>query len=317
MASFKFKSIYLSDSSTISGTNEKIHTKFAIGDYFDGEKTSENAEIKMQKIVIKDLAKNHDIDVLLSADLSNQIGTSSKTASAFPYSHLGLYSACASYAEGLIVAGSVLGTATNLKNACVTVSSHNLAVERTFRFPIEYGSPRRITQNFTATGAVASLVTKTPTNVKLESATIGKVIDFGVKDANNMGAIMAPSAADTIATHLADTKRSANYYDLILTGDLGILGSELMHACLAKRDITLKNHIDAGSQLIVDKTLTDQGASGPVCLPLYLVEKVLKERKYKRILIVGTGALHNQTLVNQKNTLPSVSHAVSIEVIDK
>lgn len=317
MASFKFKNIYLGESSTISGVNEKINTKFSFPDFFDGEKTSEDAEVKMQSMVIKDVSKRNDIDVLLSADLSNQIGISNKTASKFNCSYLGLYSACASYAEGLIIGGSLLGANANLQNVCVAVSSHNLAAERTFRYPIEYGSPRRITQTFTSTGAVASLVTKTPTQFKLESATIGRTIDFGIKDANNMGAIMAPSAADTIMMHLQDMKRLPEYYDLILTGDLGKLGSGLLHDILAKNDINIKNHIDAGSELIVDKTLTDQGASGPVCLPLYLIEKILKEKKYKRVLIVGTGALQNQTLVNQKNTLPSVSHAVSIEVIDK
>lgn len=314
MASFKFKNVYLKDYSTISGVNEKINTKFSLKDYFDGEQTSENAEIKMQKIVLNDISKRNKIDVLLSADLSNQIGTSNKVASLFPYSFLGLYSACASFAEGLIVAGSLLGQATSLRDACVLASSHNLAVERTFRYPIEYGSPRRITQHFTATGAAAIVASKTQTNVKLESCTIGKVVDYGIKDANNMGAIMAPSAASTIIEHLNDLKRTPDYYDLILTGDLGILGSELLIEILRKNDITLKNHKDAGAELIVDKKLTDQGASGPVCLPLYLLEKVLKEKKNRRILIVGTGALHNQTLANQKNTLPSVSHAVSIEV---
>ena len=315
MASFKFKNIYLQDSSSISGVNEKITTKFSISDYFDGEPTSENAEMKMQKIVLKDLMKKNIVDVLLSADLSNQLGISNKVASEFSIPHIGLYSACASFAEGLIVGSSLLSTSPNIQNACVLVSSHNLAVERTFRYPIEYGSPRRVTQNFTATGAIASLISKNPTHIKIESCTIGKVIDYGIKDANNMGAIMAPSAASTIMTHLKEMKRQPNYYDIILTGDLGKLGSELMNEILAKNDITLKNHIDAGAQLIVDRTLTDQGASGPVCLPLYLIEKILHENKYKRILIVGTGALHNSTLVNQKNTLPGVSHAVSIEVI--
>lgn len=314
MASFKFKNIYLGESSTISGVNEKINTKFSISDFFDGEKTSEDAEVKMQKMVINDISKRHKIDVLLSADLSNQIAISNKSASFFPVSYVGMYNACASYPEGLILSASILGSASNLQEACVTVSSHNLAAERTFRYPIEYGSPRRVTQAFTATGAVATIVQKTPTNIKLESCTIGKVVDYGIKDANNMGAIMAPGAADTIITHLNDMKRSISYYDLILTGDLGILGSELMSELLKKSDITLKNHIDAGSELIVDKKLTDQGASGPVCLPLYLVEKILKEKKYRRILIVGTGSLQNQTIVNQKNTLPTVSHAVSIEV---
>lgn len=313
MASLKFKNIYLGPSSTISSQNEKINTKFTLSDYFDGEKTIEDAEIKMQKIVIKDLLKKDMVDLIVSGELSNQIGISNQAMSEFDISHLGLYSACATYTEGLIVSATILGSST-LKKALTVVSSHNLDAERTFRYPIEYGSPRRITQHFTATGAVASLVTKNETNIKLESCTIGKVVDYGIKDANNMGAIMAPSAANTLIEHLKDMKRDISYYDIILTGDLGRLGSELFKTLLSKHDIILKNHIDAGSELIVDRKLTDQGASGPICLPLYLVEKILTEKKHKRILIIGTGSLQNSTLVNQKNTLPSVSHAVSLEV---
>lgn len=314
MASFKIKNSYLGESSTISSQNEKINTKFSINDYFDGEKTTEDAEVKMQKIVVKDMLKRNPIDLVISGDLSNQIATSNRVMSEYNISHLGIYSACATYTESLIVASSML-LSTGATNILSLVSSHNLSVERTFRFPIEYGSPRRITQHFTATGAVASLVTKTPTNVKIESATIGKIIDYGVKDANNMGAVMAPSAANTLIEHLRDLKRKPDYYDIILTGDLGELGSELFTTILSKNDITLKNHIDAGRELIVDTKLTDQGASGPVCLPLYLVEKILTNKKYKRILIIGTGSLQNQTLVNQKNTIPSISHAVSLEVL--
>lgn len=314
MASFKFKNIYLSSSSTISSQNEKINTKFTIEDYFDGEKTTEDAEAKMQKTVIKDMLKNGPVDFIVSGELSNQIGISNHVMSDFRISHMGIYSACATYTEGLIVSASILGSST-LKNALTVVSSHNLNAERTFRFPIEYGAPRRVTQNFTATGAVASLITKNPTNVKLEGCTIGKVIDYGIKDANNMGAIMAPSAADTLLEHLKDYRRDASYYDVILTGDLGRLGSELFKELLSRHDITLKNYIDAGSELIVDKTLTNQGASGPICLPLYLIEKILQNPKNKHILIIGTGSLQNATLVNQKNTLPSVSHAVSLEVL--
>jgi len=313
MASIKFKGVYLGESSTLSGTNEKINTKFAVQDYFNGEKTVEHSEMKMQKIVIDDLKKRNMVDLIVGGDLSNQIGTSNKVMSNYDTSFLGLYSACATYTEGLIISASLL-SANNISNVMTVVSSNNLTVERTFRYPIEYGSPRRVTQNFTATGAVASIVTKNLTNIKIESATIGKVTDYGIKDANNMGAIMAPSAALTLIEHLKDLKRKVSYYDLIMTGDLGKLGSELFLEILSKNDITLNNYLDAGSELIVDKTLTDQGASGPVCLPLILIEKILNNNKYKKVLIIGTGSLQNLTLVNQKDTLPSISHAVSLEV---
>lgn len=314
MASFKFKKVYLDISSTISSQNEKIDTKYTIDDYFIGEQTSENSEVKMTKMILNDLINHKKIDFLVGADLSNQLGTTNEIMTSYAIPYLGVYSACASYPECLIVAGSILGSS-NLKNAIAMVNSHNLAAERTFRYPIEYGSPRKVTQTFTATGAVGTIITKEETNIILESCTIGKTVDYGIKDANNMGAIMAPSAADTLIRHLNETKRSVDYYDVILTGDLGKLGTELFKEILVRHDITLKNHIDAGSILITDKELTDQGASGPVCLPLILVEKILKNKKYKKILIIGTGALLNTTMSNQHKSIPSISHAVSLEVI--
>ncbi|HBA37219.1 MAG TPA: stage V sporulation protein AD [Firmicutes bacterium] len=313
MASIKFKDIFLNESSTISSHNEKIDTKFTMEDFFDGENTSEDAEVKMQTAVLKDITKKQKIDFLISGELSNQLGISNRTLAKFGIPYMGVYNACASFPEAMIIAASILSSST-LKNAAVLTSSHNLSVERTFRYPIEYGAPRKITQLFTATGAVASTISKTKSNVKLESATLGRIIDYGLKDANNMGAIMAPAAASTLQEHLKEMKRTVSYYDIILTGDLGKLGTELFKEILSKNDITLKNHIDAGSNLITDRTLTDQGASGPVCLPLYLIEKILKEKKYKKILIIGTGSLQNQTLVNQKNTIPAIAHTVSLEV---
>lgn len=313
MASFRISKVYLGDYSTISSPKEKIETKFVLEDYLDGEKTSESTEVKMQKKVIKDIASKNPIDVLIGADLSNQLGTTNETMSDIRIPYLGVYNACSSFPEELIIASSLL-KGTTLKNILCLVSSHNLAAERTFRYPIEYGSPRRITQTFTATGAIGLILTKNETPYRIESATIGKVCDYDIKDVNNMGAVMAPGAADTLITHLRDMKRDISYYDLIMTGDLGILGTEFFKNILSRHDITLTNHIDAGSILITDKTLTDQGASGPVCLPLVLLEKVLKENKFKHILIIGTGALHNTTMVNRHKSIPCISHAVSIEV---
>lgn len=314
MASIRFSKVYLGESSTISSKNEKINTKYTIDDFYNGEDTVEKSEIKLQKKVLDDVITTNKIDAIIGADLSCQLAVSNKAVVDTGLSYLGLYNACASFAEELIVGGALL-QGTTIKNIACVVSSHNLSAERTFRYPIEYGCPKRITQSFTATGSVASILTKTPTNIKVESCTIGKVVDYGVKDANNMGAIMAPGAADTLVSHLRDLKRDISYYDLILTGDLGKLGSELFKELLLKYDITLKHYIDAGSILITDKNLTSEGASGPVCLPLVLFEKILKEKKYKHILIIGTGALHNTMLVNQKLTIPTISHAVSLEVL--
>lgn len=313
MASIRFKKAYLGEYKTISTNNERINTTFKIDDYFFGEKSVECAEEKMQNTVLNEVMKSNNVDLVIASDLSNQLGITNKTMSEIPIPFLGVYNACSSYVEELLIASSLLST-TSLKNIVCLVSSHNLDSERTYRYPIEYGSITRNTQTFTATGAAACIVTKNETSVKLESATIGKVVDYGVKDANNMGAVMAPGAADTIISHLKDLKRDISYYDLVLTGDLGLLGSKLLLTILSKNDITIKKHIDAGSILIKDDTLSKQGASGPACLPLVLLEKIIKEHKYKKILVVGTGALFNTTMVNQKRSLPCISHAISLEV---
>lgn len=314
MASVRFKKVYLGDYVTISSSNEKINTTYTIDDYFYGEKTIEASEVRMQRKVLEELLKNNKIDLVIGSDLSNQLGSTSSTMSKENIPYMGVYNACSSFPEELIVSASILSSST-FKNIVCLVSSNNLMSERTFRYPIEYGSPRRITQTFTATGAVSGIVTKNETDVKIESATIGKVIDYNIKDVNNMGAIMAPAAVDTLISHLRDLKRDISYYDIVLTGDLGCLGSELFLELASKKDITIKNYIDAGSILITDKTLTDQGASGPACLPLVLYEKVLKNKKYKKILIIGTGALFNTTMSNQHKSIPAISHAVSLEVL--
>lgn len=313
MASIRFKNAYLGCSKTITSNNEKIDSTYKIVDYFDGEKTVELAEEKLQKTVLNGLKNEVKLDLIIGSDLSNQLGITNRVASENNISYLGVYSACSSYIEELILASNILNNS-SIKNVACLVSSHNLDSERTYRYPIEYGNITRNTQTFTATGAVASLVTKSETNIKIESATIGKVIDYGVKDANNMGAVMAPGAAETLISHLKDMKRDISYYDVVITGDLGKIGSELFLTILSKNDITIKKHIDAGSILIKDKDLTHQGASGPICLPLVLIEKILKEKKYKKILLIGTGALFNTTMVNQKRTLPCISHIVSLEV---
>lgn len=314
MASMRFKNIYLGEYSTISSKDEKISTTFTVEDYFNGEITSEDAEVSMQLKVLDDLKSRTDIDLVVGGDLSNQIGITNLVMSQEQIPFIGAYNACSTFVESLILASSLISYPAFKNIACIT-SSNNLVTERTFRYPIEYGSPRRVTQTFTATGAIASIVTKKETNLKIESATIGRVVNYDIKDVNNMGAIMAPSAANTLIKHLRDLKRDISYYDLVLTGDLGKLGSELFKTLLSKNDITIKNLIDAGSILISDKTKTDQGASGPACLPLILFEKILKSKKYKKILIIGTGSLHNSTMSNQHKSIPAISHAVSLEVV--
>ena len=139
---------------------------------------------------------------------------------------------------------------------------------------------------------------------------------MGITDANNLGAVMAPAAASTLYEHLNDLKRDLNYYDLILTGDLGCVGSEIFKEyCLQNYNLKLKRYLDAGCELYLKSQETYAGGSGPACLPLVLFNKILPISKYKKILIIGTGALHSKTFVNQKNPIPAIAHAVSLEVL--
>lgn len=320
MASFKYNNVYLSDSYNIVSNLEKNgnikNYDMVIDDYYFGLKTYEGAEIKMQRTVIDFLlSKKKNIDLIVGGDLSNQLAITSFMASNYDISYLGSYSACASFNSSLITVASLIESK-KIKNGIAITSSHNKVAERQFRYPIEYGAPRVKRSTYTATGSCGVIVTKDKTNVKIESATIGKSIELGVKDALNMGAVMAPAAAKTLKEHLDDLKRNINYYDIILTGDLGIYGSKIFKEILNKKyDIKLKNHIDAGSILYKKEQGLYAGSSGPVTIPLVLFNKVLKEKKYKKILVIATGSLHSLTLVNQHNPIPGIAHAVSLEVL--
>jgi len=324
MASLKFNNVYISDFKTLAGPLEKegkiSKCDFEMDDYYYGEKTFEKTEVKMQKLVINELLKKNglnksDISLLVGGDLLDQTTATNYAATNLNISHLGIYSACATFTESLIVSAMFLQNDAIDKVITVT-SSHNLSAEKQYRYPIEYGSPRPKTQTFTTTAAVSSLLCKNNGKVRIDCATIGKVIDLGVSDAFNLGAVMAPAAASTIHEHLKDTNRDISYYDLILTGDLGCVGVDILKEyCKIAYNLKLKKHMDAGCEIYLKSHDVLVGGSGPTCLPLVLFNKVLKNKQYKKILIVGTGALHSKTFVNQKSPIPAISHAVSLEVL--
>ncbi len=324
MASFKFNNVYLNDWLTIAGPLEcnsklkKIDLK--MNDYYFGEKTFEKAEVKMQRTVLKKIMernqlKEKDVNLIVGGDLLNQLSATNYACSNIPISLLGTYSACATFPESLIV-GSVFLQDKNIKKVLGITSSHNLTAERQFRYPIEYGSPKPHTATFTTTAGISVLLSNDVSKIKLESATIGEVVEKGVTDANNMGAVMAPAAANTLDKHLKDLKRNINYYDLILTGDLGCVGSEIFKQyCDKAYNLNLQKHLDAGCELYLKSQETYSGGSGPACLPLVLFNKIIPTNKYKKILIIGTGALLSKTFTNQKSVIPAIAHAISLEVL--
>ena len=320
----KFNNAYLSDSYTLLGRNEHgvtISADEVINDYYMDLKSVEQAESMYQVKTICGLLnkcnlKENDIDLLVGGDLQNQLFATNYALRNFDISFLGHYSACSSFTGSIIIACSLLKF-NNIKNVIVNVSSHNLVSEKNFRYPIEYGAIKKYVNTFTATGSVSVLVNRSKSSVKIECATIGKVTDIGYKDTNNMGACMAPSIAKTLYEHFTDTGRNPSYYDLILTGDLGVYGLGILKDYMKKEyKTTIKNISDSGTLLFKESGKSIAGGSGPVCLPMVLFNKILKE-DYKRILVVGTGSLHSKTSTNLNESVPSISHAISLEVINK
>ena len=322
MASLKYNNCYIKDSYSIVGPMEKMgqikNYDLTIDDYYFGEKTFEKAEVKMQRkaideILLRNNLTQSNIDLVVGGDLFNQIAVTSNALENYNISFLGTYSACATFVESLIISANMINK--SIKKVIAITSAHNLTAEKQFRYPVEYGSPKHKSNTFTATGCVTCLLTNEKSRIKLESATIGQVVNMGIKDVNNMGAVMAPAAASSIIKHLQENKRDINYYDVILTGDLGSIGTEILKEYLnINYNIKLKNHIDAGMQIYSDNQDVNAGSSGPVSLPLVLFNKILKNKKYKKILVVGTGSLHTPTFVNQKNTIGAIAHVVSLEV---
>lgn len=320
---YKFNNVFINDKYTLLASKlynplVKDNVDKFIDDYYLGEKTIEEAESKYQDITLKGLINKtklieDDISLLINSDLQNQNLASSMCNSKYDIPSLNVYSACASFIEGIIVASKFVESEND--NIIITVSSHNLVTEKQFRFPVEYGAVRKMVNGCTASGSVSALISMKPSNLKVESATIGKIMVTNHKDANDMGSAMAPSCAEVIYDHLKDTKRKPSYYDLILTGDLGEYGVEIMKQYYKKvYKSELKNVVDAGNIFYMDNSIFS-GATGPICIGLVLFDYILKEKKYKKILVVGTGSLHSVISSNLKLPMPGIAYAVSLEAL--
>ena len=287
-----------------------------------GQSSWEQAEKHMQQLALETLLekatiKSSDIDLVFSGDLLNQCIGSSFTLRNLDIPHLGLYGACSTMAESLLAASMAVGGGYADKVVAMT-SSHFASSERQYRFPLGYGGQRTPTSQWTVTGSGAALVCSTGKGPVIESCTIGTVSDLGITDANDMGAAMAPAAYSTIRAHFDDLKTDPEDFDLIVTGDLGQLGKELLLE-LARRDgICLGGKLTDCGTLVFDNTTQDVHAGGSGCgcsaitLCGYLLGK-LKTGKLKKILFCGTGALLSPTSTQQGLPIPGVCHAVCIQ----
>ena len=286
-----------------------------------GQKTFEKAESKLQELAL-DTAKRklgisyEDIDVLFAGDLLNQCISSSFAARGTSIPFLGLYGACSTMAESLLLAAAFVD-AGFADTAAALTSSHFASAERQYRFPLGYGGQRTPTSQWTVTGSGCCIVGKSGHGPRIEAATIGKIQDYGIKDANNMGAAMAPSAYDTLKAHFEDTGRGPDYYDLIVTGDLGKLGWEIVMEFFSQDGTPLSNYSDCGL-LLFDLKEQDvhSGGSGCGCsaavLCAHLIPGLLAGR-WKRVLFCPTGALLSPTSTQQGESIPGVCHAVALE----
>ncbi len=312
--------------STVAGAKEcegviGRYVETALADDMFGEDTYEKAECKMLSHVIDGAISNggrkrEEIDMIVSGDLLNQIISASFAARDFSVPFLGVYGACSTMAESLAVAAAFIDGG-YCRHIVAATGSHFASAERQYRYPLELGTTRPPQSQWTVTGAGAALVSSAGEGVAIASATLGKVVDFGVTDVNNMGAAMAPAAADTILTHFRATGEDPAAYDLIVTGDLGALGSRILKDLTWEKGLDVShNHVDCGE--IVYNVLEDefQGGSGAGCsavvLNAYLYKKLM-EGSLKRILFVATGALLSTVSSGQGESIPCIAHAVVLE----
>lgn len=299
-----------------------------------GQSSWEKAESQMQKNALSlalqkaDLQES-DLDAVYLGDLLNQCIGSSYSMRGKDIPTLGLYGACSTMAESLLLGSMAVAGGFAGKVAALT-SSHFASSERQYRFPLGYGGQRTPTAQWTVTGSGAVILSRTEENreaphgpkagkLHINSATIGTIVDAGIKDANNMGAAMAPAAFETIRTHLKDMGRAPDYYDLIVTGDLGALGTAALRSLLEQEGIIPGERLTDCGLLIFhrDKQDVHCGGSGCGCSAVVLCGYLLgrlQRRTLNRILFCGTGALLSPVSVQQGETIPSVCHAVEISI---
>lgn len=300
-----------------------------LGDYFHyimednlhGEDSWEKCESYMLQWVIRHAAAClpegiDSVECVMAGDLLNQLMATHFAMRAVGRPFIGLYGACSTMVESMIL-GSCLIDGGFFQRVIGCASSHHDAAERQYRFPTELGVQRPLSAQWTVTGAGAALLASSGNGPRVTAATVGKVIDLGVKDPNNMGPAMAPAAADTIWRHFADSGRQPDYYDMIFTGDLGIVGKTLLLDLLNERGMDLAaNYQDCGCMIYRQDQDTHAGGSGCASSGVVFcgyIYSMLQQKKLNKILLVGTGSLHSPTSYQQKESIPCIAHAVAVE----
>ncbi|MCI8654460.1 MAG: stage V sporulation protein AD [Clostridia bacterium] len=291
-------------------------------DEFWGESTWEKAESKIIKetvntVINKSGVPSDKIEYCFAGDLLNQCISSSFGLRELNIPFFGIFGACSTFVEGLSLAA--VFAENGIDNILCAASSHFCSAEKQFRFPLELGNQRPQSAQWTVTGAGSAIVSNSGNGPYITHITTGKIVDMGIKDANNMGAAMAPAALSTLLTHFEDTGRKPSYYDAIITGDLGEVGKEILTELALDKGYNIKaNYNDCGCLIFDNKTQdTHSGGSGCGCCASvfsgYLFRQ-LRDKKLNRLLLMATGALMNSTSSQQGESIPGIAHAISIEL---
>lgn len=293
-----------------------------LDDEFWGEKSWEKAESKIIKenvnaLVTKSCISTNNIDCIFAGDLLNQCISSSFGLRDSNIPFIGMFGACSTFVESMCM--GAIAIESFAQNVICATSSHFCSAEKQFRFPLELGNQRPQTSQWTVTGSGATLLSKDGAGPFITNITLGKIVDMGIKDANNMGAAMAPAFVDTLLAHFLDTGRNPSYYDAIISGDLGKIGKDIAIDIAMSKGYNIKSNYNDCGLMIFDTKAQDTHAGGSGCACCGSVFsgflfKQLKEKKIKKLLLIATGALMNSTSSQQGETIPGIAHAVSIEL---
>ena len=274
-------------------------------------------EWAIKTAVTKEGSTIDQVDYVLAGDLLNQLMSTHFALRNIGRPFLGMYGACATLAESMLL-GSVLIDGGFAQKVVASVSSHHDTAERQYRFPTELGVQRPLISQWTVTGSGAVVISASGNGPRITAATVGKIVDMGIKDPNAMGPAMAPAAVDTLWQHFTDTGRQPAYYDMIYTGDLGSVGKALVIQLLKEKGMDLSNNYeDCGCMIFKEEQDSHAGASGCASSGIVFtgyIYRLLMNQKLRRILLVGTGSLHSTTSYQQKESIPCIAHAVAVEM---
>lgn len=321
------KNVYIEETACVAGQKE---SEGPLGKLFDvvvedamaGMENWEEAESTLQQLAVDKLlekwdGKKEDLRYIFAGDLLGQLIATSFGLMQYEIPMFGLYGACSTFGEALSLAAMTVH-AGYAGHVIALASSHFASAEKQFRYPLEYGNQRPPASTWTVTGCGAAVIGTEKGEVCIRGITTGKVIDFGVKDSMNMGACMAPAAADVIAANLEDMQKDVTYYDCIITGDLGAVGKTILMDLLKEKGYDLTGrYTDCGLEIFdAESQDTKAGGSGCGCSAVTMCSYIMKKMKnhsWNRVLFVPTGALLSTVSYNEGKSVPGIAHAVILE----